>query len=69
MEARAAAAEDDPPARLKAIEARRQDGPKRPIMKAYDTEEVWRGRGWYARKLEIVLAGLLQRHLASTSDA
>jgi AcrR family transcriptional regulator len=50
--------------RLKAIEARHQDGPKPPVLKAYDTEEVWRGRGWYDRKLEIVLAGLSARHLS-----
>ena len=49
--------------RLNAIEARHQDGPKLPVLKAYDTEEVWRGRGWYDRKLEIVLAGLRARHL------
>jgi AcrR family transcriptional regulator len=49
--------------RLRAIEARNQSGPKRPVLKAYDTEEVWRGRGWYGRKLDIVLTGLDARHL------
>lgn len=49
--------------RLHAIEARRQHGPKVPVIKAYDTNEVWRGRGWYGRKLEIVLAGLAARRL------
>lgn len=48
--------------RLKAIEARRQDGTSRPVLKPYDSEEVWRGRGWYDRKLEIVIDGLAQRH-------
>jgi AcrR family transcriptional regulator len=50
--------------RLRAIEARHEDGPQRPVLKAYDTEEVWRGRGWYARKLDIVLAGLEPRRIA-----
>lgn len=49
--------------RLRVIEARNQTGPKRPVLKAYDTEEVWRGHGWYDRKLEIVLAGLSARRL------
>jgi AcrR family transcriptional regulator len=47
--------------RLQAIEKNHADGPKVPVLKAYDTEEVWRGHGWYDRKLEIVLAGLEQR--------
>jgi AcrR family transcriptional regulator len=47
--------------RLHAIEARHENGPKLPVLKAYDTEEVWRGHGWYDRKLEIVLAGLAPR--------
>ena len=47
--------------RLKAIEKSHADGPRVPVLKAYDTEEVWRGRGWYDRKLDIVLAGLDQR--------
>ena len=49
--------------RLEAIEAKHSDGPKPPVLKAYDTEEVWRGRGWYARKLEIVLTGLEPRRI------
>ena len=44
--------------RLKLIEKAHADGPKLPVLKAYDTEEVWRGRGWYDRKLDIVLSGL-----------
>lgn len=47
--------------RLKAIEQAHANGPKLPVLKAYDTEEVWRGHGWYDRKLDIVLAGLDQR--------
>jgi AcrR family transcriptional regulator len=47
--------------RLSAIEQSHADGPRQPVLKAYDTEEVWRGHGWYDRKLEIVLAGLEQR--------
>lgn len=46
---------------LHAIEQSHADGPKVPVLKAYDTEEVWRGHGWYDRKLDIVLAGLVQR--------
>jgi AcrR family transcriptional regulator len=53
--------------RLRGIEARHQDGPKVPVIKAYDTEEVWRGRGWYDRKLEIVLAGLAARRISTES--
>lgn len=49
--------------RLRGIEARHQNGPKLPVLKAYDTEEVWRGRGWYDRKLDIVLTGLAARRL------
>ncbi|MCW2800207.1 MAG: TetR family transcriptional regulator [Aeromicrobium sp.] len=53
--------------RLNEIEARHKDGPKVPVIKAYDTDEVWRGRGWYDRKLQIVLAGLTTRHLTAPS--
>src|SRR5215207_4660637 len=49
--------------RLHAIEARRDAAPQPPILKAYDTEEVWRGHGLYDRKLELLLAGLAQRRL------
>ncbi|MEJ7634239.1 TetR/AcrR family transcriptional regulator [Aeromicrobium sp.] len=49
--------------RLHRIEAAHTAGPSLPVLKAYDTEEVWRGRGWYARKLDIVLAGLAQRRI------
>ena len=49
--------------RLKAIEQSHADGPKLPVLKAYDTEEVWRGRGWFDRKLDIVLNGLEQRRI------
>ena len=47
--------------RLRAIEKSRADGPRVPVLKAYDTDEAWHGRGWYDRKLDIVLAGLEQR--------
>lgn len=47
--------------RLAGIEAQHAHEPKRPVLKAYDTEEVWRGRGWYDRKFEIIIAGLEQR--------
>ncbi|AXT84053.1 TetR family transcriptional regulator [Aeromicrobium sp. A1-2] len=51
--------------RLQKIEAQHENGPRLPVLKAYDTEEVWRGRGWYARKLDIVLDGLEHRRLSS----
>jgi AcrR family transcriptional regulator len=47
--------------RLKTIEENHAQGVRAPVLKAYDTEEVWRGRGWYDRKLDIVIAGLAQR--------
>lgn len=50
-------------AKLRVIEERRTL--TRPPLKAFDTDEVWRGRGWYDRKLDIVLAGLRQRHLGN----
>ncbi|MBC7630664.1 TetR/AcrR family transcriptional regulator [Aeromicrobium sp.] len=49
--------------RLHRIETQQADGVKLKVLKAYDTEEVWRGKGWYDRKLDIVLAGLAQRQL------
>lgn len=50
--------------RLADLEAKGADGPSEPVLKAYDTEEVRRGRGWYDRKLQIVVAGLEQRQTA-----
>ncbi|MCW2839895.1 MAG: hypothetical protein JWR55_1378 [Aeromicrobium sp.] len=37
-----------------------------PVLKAYDTDEVWVGRGLYDRKLEIFLSGLESRRIATT---
>lgn len=34
------------------------------LLKAYDAEEAYSARGWYARKLDIVLAGLAPLRLA-----
>ena len=34
-----------------------------PVLKEYDTDEVWSGRGMYDRKLDIVVAGLRTRRL------
>lgn len=50
-------------ARLRIVQSRRENGAPAPEIKAYENEEIWRGRGWYARKLDIVLAGLAQRHI------
>lgn len=33
------------------------------ISKPFDSDEVWTGRGFYGRKLEVLLTGLDQRHL------
>lgn len=49
--------------RLRAIEESHADGPKLPVLKAYDIEEVWRGHGWFDRKLDIVMDGLAQRRI------
>ena len=49
--------------RLRAIEQSHADGPKVPVLKAYDSEEVWRGHGWFDRKLDIMLDGLAQRRI------
>lgn len=35
-----------------------------PVLKAYDTDEVWHGRGLYVRKLDIFVAGLATRRIA-----
>jgi AcrR family transcriptional regulator len=34
-----------------------------PVLKAYDNDEVWSGRGMFDRKLEIFIAGLTTRRL------
>ena len=34
-----------------------------PMLKAFDTDEVWSGRGLYDRKLEIFLTGLESRRI------
>lgn len=36
-----------------------------PVLKAYDNDEVWKGRGMYPRKLEILIAGLATRRIES----
>lgn len=36
-----------------------------PVLKAYDTEEVWQGRGLFSRKLDIFLAGLATRRIGA----
>lgn len=36
-----------------------------PVLKAYDTDEVWVGRGLYDRKLEIFLTGLDSRRIVN----
>ncbi|NRQ49775.1 TetR/AcrR family transcriptional regulator [Aeromicrobium stalagmiti] len=36
-----------------------------PVIKPYDTDEVWKGRGLFERKLDIFLAGLATRRIES----
>jgi AcrR family transcriptional regulator len=38
-------------------------GKEIPVLKAFDNDEVWSGRGMYDRKLEIFVAGLATRRL------
>ncbi len=47
-------------ARMERAHLRRDDIP---VLKAYDNDEVWSGRGMYDRKLEIFVAGLASRRL------
>ncbi|MBD8607174.1 TetR/AcrR family transcriptional regulator [Aeromicrobium sp. CFBP 8757] len=47
-------------ARMERAHLRRDDIP---VLKAYDNDEVWSGRGMYDRKLEIFIAGLAARRL------
>lgn len=51
-------------AAMEAAAANRQDIP---VLKAFDSDEVWVGRGFYARKMDIFLTGLAARRI--TSDA
>ena len=39
-----------------------------PVLKAYDNDEVWNGRGMYDRKLEILVAGLTTRRLTAAAS-
>lgn len=46
-------------ARLKAFKAREESrGSDAEILKAYDNDEFWTGRGYYGRRLNILLNGL-----------
>lgn len=45
--------------RMERAQLRREDI----ALKAYDTDEVWVGRGLYVRKLDIFLAGLMTRRI------
>jgi AcrR family transcriptional regulator len=47
-------------ARMERAHLRRDDIP---VLKAYDNDEVWSGRGMYDRKLDIFIAGLESRRL------
>ena len=47
-------------ARMERAHLRRDDIP---VLKAYDNDEVWSGRGMYDRKLEIFIGGLSARRI------
>jgi AcrR family transcriptional regulator len=47
-------------ARMERAHLRRDDIP---VLKAYDNDEVWSGRGMYDRKIDIFVAGLATRRL------
>jgi AcrR family transcriptional regulator len=40
-----------------------------PVLKAYDNDEVWSGRGMYDRKLEIFIEGLTTRRVEQGAQA
>jgi AcrR family transcriptional regulator len=40
-----------------------------PVLKAYDNDEVWSGRGMYDRKLEIFIEGLTTRRVEQGAHA
>lgn len=50
-------------ARLRRMEKTFQRREDIPMIKPYDTDEVWVGRGLYQRKLDIFVAGLATRRL------
>ena len=56
-------------ARLRRTERARLQRDDLPVLKAYDNDEVWNGRGMYDRKLEILLAGLGSRRLETAPAA
>jgi AcrR family transcriptional regulator len=50
-------------ARLARIDRSELQRGELPVLKEYDTDEVWSGRGMYDRKVDIVIAGLRTRRL------
>ena len=50
-------------ARLSRLERSDLQRDDMPVLKAYDNDEVWSGRGMYDRKLDLVIAGLRTRRL------
>ena len=50
-------------ARMARMERGTMDRNNLPVLKAYDNDEVWNGRGMYGRKLDIVIAGLASRRI------
>jgi AcrR family transcriptional regulator len=52
-------------ARMERTHPRREDIP---VLKAYDNDEVWSGRGMYDRKLDIFLGGLGARRIEAAQS-
>ncbi|MET0952683.1 MAG: TetR/AcrR family transcriptional regulator [Aeromicrobium sp.] len=52
-------------ARLAAMQAAYPDREGIPALKGFDNDEVWVGRGFYSRKLDIFLTGLATRRLGA----
>jgi TetR/AcrR family transcriptional regulator, tetracycline repressor protein len=50
--------------RMQEAHDRREDIP---VIKPFDTDEVWKGRGLYSRKLDIFIDGLAARRIPSPS--
>lgn len=50
-------------ARLARMERTHATREEIPVLKAYDTDEVWAGRGLYDRKVEIFVTGLAARRI------
>lgn len=50
--------------RLRRMQDSHPDRSQLPVIEPYDNDEVWVGRGLYARKLDIFIAGLATRRIS-----